>query len=143
MTFWTWPALRVEIEYRQEQVRRDAAGPRWRRARRSAVEASRVDESRTTSDRCGATPAPRESGPGERRVPVGSALVSGDAGVGKTRLLEELGAQARSGGALVLVGRCLEAGESGLPYLRPRSRCSSRPPSLRGRPERCTPGCAR
>ncbi|HEY2724601.1 MAG TPA: ATP-binding protein, partial [Pseudonocardiaceae bacterium] len=47
----------------------------------------------------------------------GLALVSGDAGVGKTRLLEELAAHARADGGLVLVGRCLEAGESGLPYL--------------------------
>lgn len=47
----------------------------------------------------------------------GLMLVSGDAGVGKTRLLAELALQARAGGALVLVGRCLEAGESGLPYL--------------------------
>lgn len=44
-------------------------------------------------------------------------LVSGDAGVGKTRITEELAAVARDKGALVLTGRCLDAGETGLPYL--------------------------
>ncbi|MCP2166372.1 helix-turn-helix transcriptional regulator [Goodfellowiella coeruleoviolacea] len=44
-------------------------------------------------------------------------LVSGDAGIGKTRLVEELAAQASAAGALVLTGRCLDVGESGLPYL--------------------------
>ncbi|MQA15865.1 MAG: AAA family ATPase [Pseudonocardiaceae bacterium] len=47
----------------------------------------------------------------------GLVLVSGDAGVGKTRLLEELAGHARRAGALVLVGRCLEVGATGLPYL--------------------------
>jgi DNA-binding CsgD family transcriptional regulator/tetratricopeptide (TPR) repeat protein len=44
-------------------------------------------------------------------------LISGDAGVGKTRLTEELAAFARDKGATVLTGRCLDAGETGLPYL--------------------------
>ncbi len=44
-------------------------------------------------------------------------LVSGDAGVGKTRLTDELAALAREKGAVVLTGRCLDAGETGLPYL--------------------------
>jgi DNA-binding CsgD family transcriptional regulator len=44
-------------------------------------------------------------------------LISGDAGVGKTRLTEELASFARDKGALVLTGRCLDAGETGLPYL--------------------------
>ncbi|HEV2778581.1 MAG TPA: AAA family ATPase [Actinophytocola sp.] len=54
------------------------------------------------------------------RAASGSAaavLVAGDAGVGKTRLTEELAAMARDKGALVLAGRCLDAGETGLPYL--------------------------
>ncbi|WP_460406432.1 ATP-binding protein, partial [Actinophytocola sediminis] len=44
-------------------------------------------------------------------------LISGDAGVGKTRLTEELAALARDKDAVVLTGRCLDAGETGLPYL--------------------------
>lgn len=44
-------------------------------------------------------------------------LISGDAGVGKTRLTEELTTLARDKGGVVLVGRCLDAGETGLPYL--------------------------
>lgn len=44
-------------------------------------------------------------------------LISGDAGVGKTRITEELTTVARDKGALVLTGRCLDAGETGLPYL--------------------------
>ncbi len=44
-------------------------------------------------------------------------LISGDAGVGKTRLTEELAALARAKDAFVLTGRCLDAGETGLPYL--------------------------
>ena len=46
-----------------------------------------------------------------------AVLVSGDAGVGKTRLTDELAALARNKGGLVLTGRCLDAGETGLPYL--------------------------
>jgi hypothetical protein len=44
-------------------------------------------------------------------------LVAGDAGVGKTHLLAELGHQAHRRGALVLVGGCLEVGDVGLPYV--------------------------
>src|SRR5256885_7263806 len=54
------------------------------------------------------------------RAAGGSAaavLVAGDAGVGKTRITEELSAMAKGQGALVLTGRCLDAGEAGLPYL--------------------------
>ncbi|WP_132879049.1 helix-turn-helix transcriptional regulator [Tamaricihabitans halophyticus] len=55
-----------------------------------------------------------------RRAQQGSAgalLVSGDAGVGKTRLLTEFAAAADRDGALVLTGRCLDISEAGLPYL--------------------------
>jgi hypothetical protein len=38
------------------------------------------------------------------------ALVAGEPGIGKSRLLEELGARARSRGADVILGRCWEAG---------------------------------
>ena len=43
-------------------------------------------------------------------------LVGGEAGVGKTRLVGEAGAQARRHGARVLVGQCLDLEEGGLPY---------------------------
>ncbi len=48
---------------------------------------------------------------------AGAVLVSGDAGVGKSRLTDELGRAAQSKGGIVLVGRCLDVGETGLPYL--------------------------
>ena len=44
-------------------------------------------------------------------------LLSGDAGVGKTRLLTELHAHARAEGWRVLVGHCVDLGDSALPYL--------------------------
>jgi predicted ATPase len=44
------------------------------------------------------------------------ALISGDAGVGKTRLVGELAARAAERGFLVLSGRCAELGDS-IPYL--------------------------
>ncbi len=43
-------------------------------------------------------------------------LVGGDAGIGKTRLVSEFVAGARSSGAQVLIGDCLQLGETGLPY---------------------------
>ena len=46
-----------------------------------------------------------------------AVLVSGDAGVGKTRLLRELGRRAADGGWRTLVGHCLDFGDSALPYL--------------------------
>jgi len=45
------------------------------------------------------------------------ALVAGDAGVGKTRLLAELAGHAERQGARVLVGGCMEVGDLGLPYV--------------------------
>jgi DNA-binding NarL/FixJ family response regulator len=44
-------------------------------------------------------------------------LLGGDAGIGKTRLLSELGAEAARRGFLVLSGQCVELGGGGLPYL--------------------------
>ena len=44
------------------------------------------------------------------------ALISGDAGVGKTRLVTELAARARDAGLTVLSGRCAELGDA-VPYL--------------------------
>jgi DNA-binding CsgD family transcriptional regulator len=45
------------------------------------------------------------------------ALLAGDAGVGKTRLLAELIARAQGRGVRVLAGGCVELGDIGLPYL--------------------------
>ncbi len=46
-----------------------------------------------------------------------AVLLSGDAGVGKTRLLGELRRRASAAGWRVLVGHCLDFGDSALPYL--------------------------
>lgn len=43
-------------------------------------------------------------------------LLGGEAGVGKTRLLEEFAAEAVSGGALAVLGGCVEIGADGLPF---------------------------
>ncbi|MGH3473129.1 MAG: AAA family ATPase, partial [Nocardioidaceae bacterium] len=46
-----------------------------------------------------------------------TVLVAGDAGVGKTRLLSELADQSTAAGWRVLVGHCLDFGDSELAYL--------------------------
>jgi DNA-binding CsgD family transcriptional regulator/tetratricopeptide (TPR) repeat protein len=46
-----------------------------------------------------------------------AVLLSGDAGVGKTRLLDELSARAVDRGFRVLTGHCVDLGDVGLPYL--------------------------
>ncbi len=55
--------------------------------------------------------------PSDQPVPDGAVLLAGDAGVGKTRLLAELRARADAAGYRVLVGHCLDFGDSALPYL--------------------------
>ncbi|WP_165367893.1 ATP-binding protein, partial [Phytoactinopolyspora endophytica] len=45
-----------------------------------------------------------------------TVLVSGEAGVGKTRLVTEFAERARAAGASVVFGQCIELGDSGLPY---------------------------
>ncbi|MEA2445032.1 MAG: hypothetical protein QOJ12_2324, partial [Thermoleophilales bacterium] len=45
-----------------------------------------------------------------------AALVSGEAGVGKSRLLAELAVRAADRGTRVLVGHCVELAEGELPY---------------------------
>lgn len=44
------------------------------------------------------------------------AVVTGESGLGKTRLVDELAVRARKEGARVLSGECVELGESELPY---------------------------
>src|SRR6478672_3354619 len=44
------------------------------------------------------------------------AFVTGESGMGKTRLVDELAIRARDEGARVLFGECVELGESELPY---------------------------
>ena len=43
-------------------------------------------------------------------------LVAGEAGVGKTRFVEEIAGRARSSGMRVLEGGCVQLGEEGLPF---------------------------
>ncbi|MCP3804228.1 AAA family ATPase [Allokutzneria sp. A3M-2-11 16] len=52
-----------------------------------------------------------------QRGTAAAVLLAGDAGVGKSRMVAELSDHALAEGARVLVGRCLDAGETGLPYL--------------------------
>nr|MBA2560389.1 AAA family ATPase [Propionibacteriales bacterium] len=47
----------------------------------------------------------------------GAVLIAGDAGVGKSRLLAELRARFRDSDWRVLLGHCLDFGDSALPYL--------------------------
>ncbi|WP_409182048.1 AAA family ATPase [Amycolatopsis sp. VS8301801F10] len=51
------------------------------------------------------------------RGEAGAVLISGDAGVGKTRLLTALGEHVAACGGLVLTGRCIDVRDGGLPYL--------------------------
>lgn len=46
----------------------------------------------------------------------GAVLLSGDAGIGKTRILRELAERAITEGQRVLVGHCLDLGESAFPF---------------------------
>jgi DNA-binding CsgD family transcriptional regulator/tetratricopeptide (TPR) repeat protein len=48
---------------------------------------------------------------------AGAVLLSGDAGVGKTRLLDEVATGAQERGFTVLAGHCSDFGDAGLPYL--------------------------
>lgn len=46
-----------------------------------------------------------------------AVLIGGDAGVGKTRALDELSGRAAAAGMTVLTGHCVDLGDVGLPYL--------------------------
>ena len=51
-----------------------------------------------------------------REGEASTVLVSGEAGVGKTRLLAEFAERASAGGARVLIGNCIELGDGELPH---------------------------
>src|SRR5690242_21833247 len=80
------------------------------------------------------------------------ALIGGEAGVGKTRLVSELAAQASQAGFLAVAGQCLELGAAGLPLAPvvdvPRTLAGSLPPdglaevlgAARPEPARLLPG---
>ena len=59
----------------------------------------------------------RLTGVDDSGTPGGAVLLAGDAGVGKTRLLGELAEQACDAKWRVLMGHCLDFGDSALPYL--------------------------
>ena len=69
-----------------------------------------------------------------------AVLLAGDAGVGKTRLLDELATRAAARGVRVLTGHCVDLGEVGLRYLpfvdllRPVAARSGAGPGRDGRP---------
>ncbi|GAB2727332.1 helix-turn-helix transcriptional regulator [Streptomyces bullii] len=46
-----------------------------------------------------------------------AVLIAGDAGVGKTRLLDEVTGRAAGAGTTVVTGHCVDLGDVGLPYL--------------------------
>ncbi|MET8168706.1 AAA family ATPase [Streptomyces sp. NPDC005329] len=46
-----------------------------------------------------------------------AVLIAGDAGVGKTRMLDEVATRAARSGMTVLTGHCVDLGDVGLPYL--------------------------
>ncbi|MEU6590088.1 AAA family ATPase [Streptomyces sp. NPDC046881] len=48
---------------------------------------------------------------------AGAVLLAGDAGVGKTRLLDEVAGRAARTGTTVVTGHCVDLGDVGLPYL--------------------------
>lgn len=52
-----------------------------------------------------------------RRGEARTLLVAGDAGVGKTRVLDEMAGRAVQDGMTVLTGHCVDLGDVGLPYL--------------------------
>ena len=58
----------------------------------------------------------RDALKGTRNAEPSTVLVGGEAGVGKTRLVEEFCRVATGEGARVLTGQCLELGEEGLPF---------------------------
>ena len=83
---------------------------------------------------------------GPKPDPPGVVLLAGDAGVGKTRLLAELRDTAIAAGWRVIIGHCLDFGDTALPYL-PFSEAFGRlaveSPALASSLVTTTPGIAR
>ncbi len=48
---------------------------------------------------------------------AGALVLSGDAGVGKTRLLAEITARSDAAGMITLIGHCIDFGDAGMPYV--------------------------
>ena len=67
---------------------------------------------------------------------AGAVLVGGDAGVGKTRLVEELARQARQAGSIVLAGNAIDIADA--PPFWPRLRDPQR---VRGQTPPTSPSC--
>ncbi|WP_413251792.1 helix-turn-helix transcriptional regulator [Streptomyces spectabilis] len=75
----------------------------------SPVFVGRADELRVLNDALARAVEPAAGEPQ-------ALLLGGEAGVGKTRLIEEFEAAALAAGALVVVGGCVEIGADGLPF---------------------------
>ncbi|MGA4839438.1 helix-turn-helix transcriptional regulator [Streptomyces sp. G45] len=75
----------------------------------SPVFVGRADELRALHDALAQAASTREGEPQ-------ALLLGGEAGVGKTRLIEEFTAAALADGAVVAVGGCVEIGADGLPF---------------------------
>lgn len=78
----------------------------------SPVFIGRADELGALNDALARAAAPTAGPVGEPQA----LLLGGEAGVGKTRLLEEFAAGACARGAVVAVGGCVEIGADGLPF---------------------------
>ncbi|SNR35884.1 regulatory protein, luxR family [Haloechinothrix alba] len=122
-------AWSAEIAYRHERLAADAEAVRRTRQARARAKADRAERRRRPGradpdgGASGADDRPgRKWGAGRERTPVARSgacgvLLPGEAGMGKSRLVAELGRRATEYGALVLTGRCVDMSEGSLPYL--------------------------
>ncbi|MEU4659259.1 AAA family ATPase [Streptomyces sp. NPDC023723] len=81
----------------------------------SPVFVGRADELAVLDDALTRASAGKDAGTAAGGEPQ-ALLLGGEAGVGKTRLVEEFAAGARRRGAVVAVGGCVEIGADGLPF---------------------------
>ncbi|MFF3320923.1 AAA family ATPase [Streptomyces sp. NPDC002889] len=82
----------------------------------SPVFVGRADELALLTDALARAVGPDTPGAGGPGGEPQAFLVGGEAGVGKTRLVEEFLGEASNGGAVVAVGGCVELGADGLPF---------------------------